>query len=464
MRRKPYVRQFLSPFDALTRGEPDVPPRSRLAPMEPLGMGTGFRECLSSYLQRLADAYCTTPHILIRESIWPGVRHPMSVEADICWQSSSFNTIGRIPGLWARLLSASTGIKGLERLTLMPLCGELPFRNLASNGSRWCPLCLNEDLDGSTPYGRLLWNMEAVTACPKHEIRLIGQCGCSSADAVAAQRRKYLPHLCRRCGRSLGHSDLTRLEPATPGEVHRSLLIFELLGSDLFEEGSQKPGLTGVSIFLQKEVQRVGSAATLARMIGVSKGSFHGWVSGRHHPPLPWIVRIAERSLVPIREVLSGGVQGESAKESPNLLNSLCMRRKRAWYGTPIKKEATRLKLLEALGTTPPTRLSEVCKRLDTDRRILRMMHPDLVKSLTSRWGEWSREETKRRHQERASVIRFAAEEFALRGVVPTVNRVSARLQGKVTIFSSARAECAQICEMVAEEFGLSSPQSGSGS
>lgn len=453
MRRKPFVRQFQSPFAALTLGGPELPPRSVLAPVEPLGMGTGFRECLSSYLQRLADAHCTTPQILIRELICPGARYLMSIEADTCWQSSSFNTIGRIPGMWARLLSASTGIKGLERLTLMPLCGEIPFRNLASRNLRWCPLCLYEDLDGNTPYGRLLWNLEAVTACPKHGVCLIDQCGCSPADAVRAQHRKYLPHLCRRCGRSLGHRGLAHMVPATPGEVHRSLLIHELLECDLFEDGSRKSGLIGVSMFLQKEIQRVGNAASLARMIGVSKGSLHGWVNGHHHPPLPWIVRIAERRLVSIREVISGGLLGESAKQSPN---SLCVRERRAWAGSPGKREAARLELLDALSSNPPIRLTEVCKKLDIDRRILRMMHPDLVKSITSRWGEWSRKETKKRHMEKAVTIRFAAKEIALSGIIPTVSRVSALLQGRVTIFSSARGECARICKAVAEEFGLS--------
>jgi hypothetical protein len=244
------------------------------------------------------------------------------------------------------------------------------------------------------------------------------------------------------------------LERANPEEVNRAVLIYELLRSDLFEVGAKKPDLSGVSRFLQKEVQRVGNAALLARMIGIGKGSFHEWVNGLHLPSLPWVVRVAESCLVPIREVLTGEAPDNYAKR---LGKSMCSGKKTAWAGNPGKTEMTRLKLLEALRAEPPVRLSKVSEELDIDRRTLRMVHPDLVKALTSRWGEWSREETKKRHQEKASAIRLAAEELAREGVIPTVKRVSMLLQGKVTIFSSARPECRRICEMVAEEFGLSS-------
>jgi hypothetical protein len=82
------------------------------------------------------------------------------------------------------------------------------------------------------------------------------------------------------------------------------------------------------------------------------------------------------------------------------------------------------------------------------------MMLPALVRALSLRWAEWSREETKKRHQGKEVIMRATAIELAMAGIRPTFYRVIKHLDGKVAYYSTVRPNCHTICQEVAEEFG----------
>jgi hypothetical protein len=43
---------------------PDLPPCSRLYPLEPIGVGTPLVESLTGYIARLAEAHCVSTGVL----------------------------------------------------------------------------------------------------------------------------------------------------------------------------------------------------------------------------------------------------------------------------------------------------------------------------------------------------------------------------------------------------------------
>ena len=49
----------------------EIPPRSRLYPLTPVGLGTVLVECLSSYINRLALAYRVNARILVAHEVLP---------------------------------------------------------------------------------------------------------------------------------------------------------------------------------------------------------------------------------------------------------------------------------------------------------------------------------------------------------------------------------------------------------
>ena len=50
---------------------PRMPPRSRLYPLVPVGVGTPYTESLTSYITRLADAHCVTTKVLVLRELFP---------------------------------------------------------------------------------------------------------------------------------------------------------------------------------------------------------------------------------------------------------------------------------------------------------------------------------------------------------------------------------------------------------
>ena len=56
-------------FDMWPLSIPHLPPRSDLAPIEPIGVGTGLVEGLTSYIMRLAEAHSVSTGDLVRREL-----------------------------------------------------------------------------------------------------------------------------------------------------------------------------------------------------------------------------------------------------------------------------------------------------------------------------------------------------------------------------------------------------------
>src|SRR5712692_11097040 len=91
------------------RGMIEMPPRSELYCLAPLGVGTVEVESLTSYIQRLAWAYRVNPRVLVAEVILP--RLGQSYYSDLAHlgrfrrkSSMSINGDGEVARDWARKL------------------------------------------------------------------------------------------------------------------------------------------------------------------------------------------------------------------------------------------------------------------------------------------------------------------------------------------------------------------------
>ncbi len=431
-----------------------TPPRSVLAPLKPIGFGSSWRECLSSYLQRLADVYCVTPNQLCRAIFTTLLSFVQSHQVDRIWQHSNFNAMGPIPRKWSDFLGQQTSVRGLDKLTLLPLEGLACSRSLTVDNRQWCPLCFEEDEASGTPYGRLLWEIESVKACPIHEVRLISECGCTMGDALPARKRKFLPNLCWICGRNLNHHSIATLHSASSVELRHARLIADLLGCWLFEDDQERPIKSGVPTFLGNAVLNHPDrhAAGLARTLGVSKGSLHGWMTGINVPAFPRMVSIADTCEASLVEVLAGEFNGDVVKGDLSIQRSTNSRKKCNWNPRKMNKVAN--DLLAALRATPPPSLSSIARETGASSRIMRDMHPLLVQAISARWMDWNRARTGERRNDREATMREAAEALALEGVHVTRRQLSKKLEFKLTIFSpEEKAVCKRICEEVNNAF-----------
>lgn len=403
-----------------------MPPRSVLNGLQPMGLGTPWVESLSSYFQRLADSHHVTPKILARDMVLPRLgfsKRTSSHQADRFWRSTFFNGMGEVPEKWVKVLEDLTKVQGLVRLTLLPLRGRVGIQGTSGQGRRWCPLCLKE----GEPYGQLLWEIGTVTACPRHQVKLVQACTCTPKERVPYHQVKHLPTLCWACGWVLGERTPIDLTPVEEGEV----LYAERVGALLASEAYGRMGILhdrspALSDFLNRAVKDLagGQSVQVAKALGFSKGAVSEWTRGHHLPSLPQALHIAWIFKAELSDVLwhEGRPDGPV---HPKCHSYWGLRRSypgtRSAFGLSTKLEA----ILEA---EPPISVAEAARRNGTSKRELYRLYPEQAKAIAERLAKSKVEHSRAIREERLAVIGRLAGEMVAAGIKPTMKLLERRL------------------------------------
>jgi TniQ len=154
-----------------------IPPRSRLYPLEPIGIGTFLVERLSGYLIRLAKEHAVNPGALIRELKGPRAakRNPGD-DLNLNYFGYGMNGMSAGTSNWVQIVQTATTRSDLYCLTL------LPFRHVLARPGfvtkrRWCPICYEEwRVNSQTIYEPLIWTLRSVRDCPAHQLGLKSIC------------------------------------------------------------------------------------------------------------------------------------------------------------------------------------------------------------------------------------------------------------------------------------------------
>ena len=128
----------------------------------------------------------------------------------------------------------------LERLTLRAdivhtsLLGwgaALRSRCLLRERRAWCCGCYDDwRATGATIYEPLLWNLQVVTCCTRHELRLPTRCPqCAKPNRLLHPR--YQPGHCSLCGCWLGASQRDRAERIARDELDWQIYAQDALGA-----------------------------------------------------------------------------------------------------------------------------------------------------------------------------------------------------------------------------------------
>jgi len=401
-----------------------MPPRSRLVCLEPLGMGTPFRESLGSYYMRLADAHSLHPTDMAWGAVFPE-NAPTRRTLDEGWRRPYFSGICDAVQEWVQRLEGLTMAKGLGSMTMGFLRGRASMRGLVCQKNRWCPTCLKEDAKDGIPYGRLLWTFQAVTCCPKHWTRLVERCDCGADDTRASRLAKSLPNICVKCSGDLGETQDLDPEVPTCTEFRQAKLVADLLMSELALNG--EPPRRNLTHFLGDSVTKHGEgrAIRLARMLGISQSTFNGWTRGLHFPDFAQIIMIADSHGCSISDVLCG--RSEVVTRNP-----MVPRSEHPGHGdkTPRKPQqkvdwdAIEQRMEEFLHADEPLTVAEVSKRLRISKEALRENRPALCMAIAARRRAWNTTAAECRGMELEERVRVVAQELAQQGIPPTWRRV----------------------------------------
>ena len=277
----------------------EMPPRSKLYCLAPLGIGTAEVESLTSYIMRLAWAYRVNPRVLVAQEILPYLSKGHYVQADPARvgsfsrsRSMSINGMGEVARDWAETLEWLTMRSDLRFLTLRPWAHGLPAWGLLRNLPQWCPVCYDEWREQKRPvYQPLLWTLQAVTVCLRHAQPLVEQCPvCQKSQSAIASKR--LLGCCTQCGTCMGNKrgkegscsdDLLSWQEWVMSTVEELSLASRAFGSLLWSELS-----TGIAAC----VEAVGGCRALGRLMNASKMLFSSWLNGQRTPSFSYVLEV----------------------------------------------------------------------------------------------------------------------------------------------------------------------------
>lgn len=430
------VREIVE-YETWNLDKTEMPPRSRLYPLRPVGFGTGSVESLTSYFSRLAEAHCVSAGALTHHELLPrraGKRNMFAcaVTAKIRCFTSTINNVGNSAARFASVVGTLTGHTDLDRLTMLPWKSVLPSQLLTRGVAAWCPRCLTTWRDNRrTVYMPLLWALEVVKYCPDHR---------SPLQAVCANCGRPQPLLGQCC--PVGHCSHCKSWLGTEAKphqsVHYSLLPPESPEWEIWVAHQVKDfirsGFYSSDLLTRRQLSDLIRAATdveglagICRLLGVCSSSVVEWRIGRKLPLLPAYLRIACALNVTLADLLTGKVK-------PSSVRSIDVLHIPYWRAIHLRKRANfdvheaRQRLNEALQESPPPSLTSFQKRTRYHYGTLRGHFPDLCAKLCERFRQHRTATIENRLQRRIQEFRNVAYQLHSEGIELLVNRALKRM------------------------------------
>ncbi len=351
----------------------------------------------------------------------------VKLRADQCFDVALAG-VSSLAALWADTLNALSRRHDLQLLTLLPLKALLPTNKLVTEVSRFCPRCYESDeATGREKYDRLLWIIDAVKACPVHEVSLVEV---GRTDDRVGVLPFFTPGVCRSTGESLASC---AAGSAPPLDVDGARLVASLLDEAVFI-GEHAPESAGVRAFLQHAVASLfdGNSARFAEHLGVGKSQVHGWQHGHSRPSLPRLVQIAQACDCGISDILLGNRSFLRAVPTERFGAPQLAPKRRAGASSPREELLASLQRAVECGSVATMREAAAC--LDVSEKFLRKLAPDVCNRIVER-GTQLRKLASQAKQD--ALRRAYLEEHSglrRRGIYPSRRRVVAGMKAKCAV------------------------------
>jgi hypothetical protein len=280
------------------------PPHSRLYHLEPVGVGSALVESLTSYVTRLAAAHNVHPHMLVTKELLPVLNisylyqedRPVYTRLTTFWKDSkTLNGTTTITSSAVQALEQLTWRQDLRFLTMLPFAEVLSYRGLIRRKRAWCPTCYEEWRETcQVIYDPLLWALECIEICPRHDHLLAQHCPNPACGATQYQLTpRGQPGYCVRCNRWLGRLErrvekhqLERENEAWQWRRWVGRAVEELLV--LAPSFSAPPPRDRIAAVISMCLERRAgdSVSVLARKLQVDRKTVWEWLQGLQIPQL----------------------------------------------------------------------------------------------------------------------------------------------------------------------------------
>ncbi len=401
------------PYKLWDLTQPDLPPRSRLYHLEPIGVGTAQVESLTSYLSRLARAHSVSVRKLARLEMVPLLDQEYPGEV----LSTTFSDVDQTINGARR--SAIRAVLALEKLTMR---NDLRFltmwswnkivssQGLLRSVRAWCPACYDEWYQaGKILYDPLLWALDVVKVCPQHYQSLNVQCPYQDCQTTlrfitSEKQRGY----CLRCKRWLGvvsaeqeSDEKIFSEEGLKQSIWQANVMGELLAAAPFVTlPPPKEGLAEV-ISTYVENMSAGNVCALARTLGVPPDRLYSYLKETGAIQLDSFLDVCYRLEISPLDLLTdpkmlknyNQVSCQGSRDPHSLLEE--------GLGHPDLDQMQHvLATILASDEDPLPPLSEIARRLEQAEKTLHNHFPDLCRAIIERRQKYQKAERLRIQQQ----------------------------------------------------------------
>ncbi len=412
---------------------PDFPPRSRLYPLEPIGVGTPLVESLTGYIARLAEAHCVSTGVLYRKEIdaltGKGNIFTFRLEGDGGYSTHTINGRGLPAADFVRTLESLTRRSGLRYLTLLPWDEVLPHQGGFQRRARaWCAQCLRMwQVDATPIYEPLLWTLKPVTLCPLHQQALCFLCPfCKLQNGVLDPRTR--PGHCSRCGRWLATPTADLLldnRALTNDDLSWGSWVATVLGEILAATPRLPfaPTREGITRVISLCVERIadGNASAFAREMEAGRGEVRKWQTGKALPKFPSLLSLSYRLGISLMDLIKGApssVPQEFVRSFPSQFSKGRFTSKTSHRSSCRITPADVLPTLQAaLNGSPPSSVRQVIKRTNHSASIIYRHFPEECRAIARQFADYRKIQAVARRDRARVEIREAAYQLHAKGV-----------------------------------------------
>ncbi len=440
----------LTTYEGWDLQKPAIPTRSRLYQLEPIGMGTPYVESLTSYIQRLAEAHCVLPGVLMERELAPFLKKfESSTElldqrdsrTGVFGHTGTLNGIGIMAMDWVRALHLLNQRSDLHFLTMLTWDQVFPAKGLLRDRSAYCPDCYEEwRALGLVIYEPLLWALQGVCVCPRHHKSLYFHCFHCQQKRIPLGWYSRCGY-CSSCGQwlgSLGDTEFLTQRVLTQKqfslELWAATKIGDLIGkSDKLPCSPERERIGRVfSTYIDELTD--GNIASFARLLGKPKNTVWMWKSGSSLPQLSVLTETCYRLGIPLLDFLTGDLLAPNlsivnGNSQVSLANVEVSTKLKTNYDLDLNKLEQALLVVKNGGEYPPPSIAAVAKRLNYNVRFLRRHFKDLCAAISAQYLNYRHELHKNRVQQSCLLVQQAALEIYTEGSDPTRSRISRRLK-----------------------------------
>lgn len=378
----------------------------KLYPVHPIGLGTEHAESFSSYISRLSAA-----HGMSTGRFFDGLnsikyRHDGGRRPEYLpikpWNTLALVRPTPLTSEIVDLVEEFTVRNDLRCMTFLAL-EKLQSRSvdLFSNEVRWCPSCLQDDIDkGNPPYFRMIWSFKDVLYCHHHNVNIESKCPvCETLQRT--RRRVFDVTLCGKCDAKL----YEHVRPMETSQLYRDVCFRDLI--ELVRVVSSNPKLEykpSDSLRLIDEILKVVWSINAEMGFWESVPNDESILNIRKMKPISVrnLRRIAYRLGVSFPGLLAGEAECWIPQLDPIWLSKLPSNLKPSKRRILVDRDELVIRLnsvKSSIDPSAPPSLAQVARIVGVSTGGLEYLHPKVCEDIKTHYQIWKRKERLRKYE-----------------------------------------------------------------